>query len=371
MPAMTYRAILAGLLFLPLVAPLAAKAQTRTEIAQYCAQLEGELAKLQRAKSARSSRNFAKYDAAIHKQLAQLDSANRRAKRDGCFGGRGFLFRRTPKATCPALLKRIDKMKRNLATLEKKRSKYTPAPSDRAQAKADILRKLGSTGCGQQYDRFARAKPSKPRRRGLFSKIFKPRSNPGVREYNDQFYNVPEVATYRTVCVRSCDGFFFPVSFSTTESNFVRDDGVCQSSCPGTQVELFVYKNPGQTPEEMVSLTGRPYQSLQTAFLFQKQYVKNCSCQAPRSQLVSLTTSDQPLPLSTPARTARSSGPTVPLPLPKQSAMIDPDTLASERFGLTFTPYRPPEVSSKKGVVQTADGRSIRIVGPKFFGSQE
>ena len=37
--------------------------------------------------------------------------------------------------------------------------------------------------------------------------------------------------TYRTVCVRLCDGSFYPISFSTTPDNFARDEAQCRSSC--------------------------------------------------------------------------------------------------------------------------------------------
>ena len=363
-----------GLIFATLLVPTVTDAQTtRAQKARACAQLEGELASLQRLADSRSSRNFAKFDAAVHKQQAQLDTANRRAKRDNCFGRRGLLFRRTPKETCPALLKRIDKMKGNLAALEKKRSRYAPArPGNTAQQKAAILRQLANIGCGQQYERFAAPQTRVVERRGLFGKIF--RRTETVREFNNDFLDIPQVGTYRTVCVRSCDGYFFPISFSTTENSFVNDQAVCEARCPGGAPELYVYKNPGETPEEMRSVSGKPYQSLETAFLYQKEFVEGCSCRAPQSQLIAISQSDEagvPLdPQSTPAQIAQS-GPIIPLPMPKQTAMIDPDTLAAERLHMTFKPYRPPEVRSDKGVVNTADGRSIRIVGPKFFGAQE
>ncbi|SNY93865.1 Protein of unknown function [Cohaesibacter sp. ES.047] len=382
---MTFRAPFAGLILAALVSPIAAEAQTSwSDNARYCAQLEGELAKLQRAGNSRSNVNFQKYDAAIHKQQAEIDNANQRAKRDACFGSRGFLFRRSPKASCPALIKRIDKMKRNLASLEKKRSRYAPAPQNAAPLKASILRQLAESDCGQQYERFASVRPVR-KRRGLFGAIFQPRSAV-VREYNG-LYDIPQVGTYRTVCVRKCDGFFFPVSFSTTESSFARDEGKCAASCPGSEAELFVYKNPGENPEDMVSLSGQPYQTLDTAFLYKKEFVNNCSCQLPESQLQSITDLDKPR--NSPgaldqqalldqlqfdgrkAPASTSTAPGIPLPLPKQASMIDPDTKAMARLGIDFAPYQPPQVSSAKGLVKTADGRSIRIVGPKFFGNQE
>ena len=394
---LTLRAKIAGLILALIVASPTiltgifvvsdANAQSASRVSkqQYCAELEGELARLQRAKHSRSNRNFQKIDAAVHKQQAQLDRANQLAKRDNCSGGRGFLFRRTPKATCPALIKRIDKMKRNLASLERKRSKFAPAPQNNGQEKARLLRQLGNAQCGEQYDRFARAEPVRERR-GLFGKIFRSRETRLNRQWTMQEQDIPEVGTYRTVCVRACDGYFFPISFSTTQGSFDRDENLCQARCPGTDVGLYIYQNPGETPDDMRSLSGRPYVSLDTAFLYQKEYVPNCSCQAPKSQLASVA-GDTARPLSqgvnetaNPAlgpnignvqAPSAPSGPTVPLPMPKQSAMIDPDTRAAERLGVPFTPYKPPEVRSDKGVVRTADGRSIRIVGPKFFGSQE
>ncbi len=387
MMTLTLRTKIAGLTFALMTisagvmnAPNAsAQTVSRVTIAQHCAQLEGELARMQRAKHSRSNRNFEKYDAAVHKQLAQLDNANRLAKRDSCTGRRGFLFRRSPKASCPALLKRIDKMQRNLAALEQKRARYAPsAPQDNGLEKARILRELGNAGCGQQYDRFARAEPVQ-KRRGLFGSIFRTRESNLSRQWGYDDRDIPEVGTYKTVCVRACDGYFFPVSFSTTQGSFERDENTCQSRCPGADVELYIYQNPGETPEDMRSLSGRPYNSLETAFLYQKEYVSNCSCQAPQSQLASIAGDSAPSLPTTPANpairpepeNAAPTGPIVPLPMPKQSIMVDPDTRAAQRLGVAFAPYKPPEVRSDKGVVHTADGRSIRIVGPKFFGTQE
>ena len=37
--------------------------------------------------------------------------------------------------------------------------------------------------------------------------------------------------TYRTVCVRMCDGYYFPVSFSVTPDRFERDRQSCENSC--------------------------------------------------------------------------------------------------------------------------------------------
>ena len=86
------------------------------------------------------------------------------------------------------------------------------------------------------------------------------------------------MATYRTMCVRLCDGFYWPVSYATSEERFERDASACANSCGG-QARLFVYRNPGSDIEDMQDLQGRPYRRLSTAFLYRTQYVSDCKCQ--------------------------------------------------------------------------------------------
>ncbi len=93
----------------------------------------------------------------------------------------------------------------------------------------------------------------------------------GMRE------RVRNYGTYRTVCVRLCDGSFYPISFSTTPDNFARDEAACRSSCR-TAARLYVYPNPGGEPEQMVSVSGQPYTALDTAFLFRTKYDAACTC---------------------------------------------------------------------------------------------
>src|SRR6185503_17187382 len=41
--------------------------------------------------------------------------------------------------------------------------------------------------------------------------------------------------TFRTVCVRTCDGGYFPVSFATYQARFQDDERTCKSLCPATE----------------------------------------------------------------------------------------------------------------------------------------
>jgi hypothetical protein len=88
---------------------------------------------------------------------------------------------------------------------------------------------------------------------------------------------VRERGTFRTVCVRLCDGYFFPISFATTPDRFAADEAVCRARCR-TSARLYVYPNPGGEPEQMLDVNGQPYTALKTAFLFRTNYDESCTC---------------------------------------------------------------------------------------------
>lgn len=84
--------------------------------------------------------------------------------------------------------------------------------------------------------------------------------------------------TYKTYCVRLCDGFYWPISFSTTSDRFEADSATCNTTC-GSPARLFVHPVPGGGPATMVSLEGLPYTALKSAFMFRVRYDAQCRCQ--------------------------------------------------------------------------------------------
>ena len=82
---------------------------------------------------------------------------------------------------------------------------------------------------------------------------------------------------YRTLCVRLCDGYYFPISFSTRRDRFAGDAGRCERQCPNRS-RLFVYRNPGEEVEDMRDLKGNSYRSLPTALLYRAKFVADCTC---------------------------------------------------------------------------------------------
>jgi hypothetical protein len=85
--------------------------------------------------------------------------------------------------------------------------------------------------------------------------------------------------TYRTYCVRLCDGYYWPISFSTTADRFDDDQDRCNSAC-GSPARLFVHRIPGGGPGTMVTPDGLPYSALKTAFLFRTKYDAQCKCKS-------------------------------------------------------------------------------------------
>lgn len=90
--------------------------------------------------------------------------------------------------------------------------------------------------------------------------------------------NEPRAApvTYRTLCVRTCDGFYFPISFRTTRENLAEDASRCAARCRGGQ--LFFHPNPGGDVASARNFAGLQYEALPTAFRHLKQMVQGCSC---------------------------------------------------------------------------------------------
>jgi hypothetical protein len=83
--------------------------------------------------------------------------------------------------------------------------------------------------------------------------------------------------TVRTLCVRMCDGFYFPISSATTRSELARDADRCSALC-SADAQLFYYANAGGSVDTMVDLTGRAYSSLPNAFKYRHTLVKGCRC---------------------------------------------------------------------------------------------
>lgn len=107
---------------------------------------------------------------------------------------------------------------------------------------------------------------------------YRPYDNSWYGSWSNSYSPVPQASSrYRTLCVRTCDGFYFPISFSTTRSGLARDAQQCQARC-GAPAKLFYHRNPGADVQHMVDLSGQPYSGLENAFRYRTEVVDSCRC---------------------------------------------------------------------------------------------
>ena len=77
------------------------------------------------------------------------------------------------------------------------------------------------------------------------------------------------------VCVRTCDGSFFPLPYSGASGATLEQ--ICQALCPNA--EMALYPMPfGGTIDEAVSPAGARYTAQANALKFQQSYEQSCSC---------------------------------------------------------------------------------------------
>ena len=84
---------------------------------------------------------------------------------------------------------------------------------------------------------------------------------------------------YRTMCVRTCDGFYFPIRHDAQQRNFAPDLKSCRSSCDG-EAKLFYFPENGGSVDKMVDLGGHKYAELAHAFAYRKKLMEGCTCKA-------------------------------------------------------------------------------------------
>jgi hypothetical protein len=198
----------------------------------------------------------------------------------GCFE-RGFLIFgrglvRSPK--CLKMNDQVEDARRQVEQLQQQRDGIAGGRGNRRR-QAELMDALARNGCsgGRPMQQQARRDSGGG---GLFGWFGRGGDEPEAAQPEGPVYrSIDPNGRYRSVCVRTCDGFFFPVSYQTYASHLAQDASVCQSSC-AAPAELYVYRNPGQEIDQAISLNGTAYSDLPAAFKYRKEYINGCSCKA-------------------------------------------------------------------------------------------
>jgi hypothetical protein len=244
-----------------------------------CMRLEGQLASLDQGGAGAAAAAAQRLRDAVAKQRSELDRTTAYARSLGC-ERRLFLFGPTPPPQCNEVNARVAAMRTNLDRLTSQAMR-AQGGGELDMQRRQLIGALAQNNCGPQYRAAALQPPPQQRREGgLFGMLFGGGSSqqtyvqPQIMAPED----MPRASTWRTVCVRTCDGFFFPVSYSTVQSAFPRDEAICKITCPGTEARLFAYPNPGGAIEQAVSPTGEQYTTIPNAFKYRTEFVSDCSC---------------------------------------------------------------------------------------------
>ncbi|KMO42424.1 hypothetical protein VQ03_10960 [Methylobacterium tarhaniae] len=81
----------------------------------------------------------------------------------------------------------------------------------------------------------------------------------------------------RTVCVRTCDGYPFPLANLRRGDAIPTQERACAAACPGADTALYTVRA-GQELDRAVSLDGRPYRVHAAAFAYRRRLVQGCAC---------------------------------------------------------------------------------------------
>jgi hypothetical protein len=302
--------IIAAVVIAAAVTPAAAQSD-------YCLPLQMELARLNegRADGARSDR-------ALRQELARTREQARRA---GCSGG--FFFRK-PNKSCRSIIGRMNRLERQIAGSRPRGFFFGRSNEDRERDR--IRRALARAGCSWGDGGFA-------------------------------------YGGYRTICVRVCDGYYFPLNFSTSRQRFAADATKCINQYALGEAELFYYPTGGD-PAQAVSLSGQRYFQQPSAFAFRQAFHPQCAIRlheglaALGQRVMASLPPAAPLPAKfEESAAARMAAESVPIPIPRQDWSDDPETLANRAGGLTPAPVKT------EATVVAEDGSRVRAVGDPYL----
>ncbi len=254
--------------------PAAATASSLCE--SLAAQLAGQ------ANNVSSTIQARKYAKAIASQNLQLRKVKSEMRQIGCSSGSIIIIGGVKQAQCGQYENAMERMQANLDILNAKRA---TALQDGVSglSRQRLARAIWENGCDVDGEDGVRRNVT-----------FEPETNvretiriPGDEQPRyGQFVDLGGAANsggLKTMCVRTCDGGYFPISSNASSLNFQRDAQVCSMMCPGTTTELYYQSVLSDDTERMVSVeTGRPYGNLSTAFSFRTTGQKNkdpaCGC---------------------------------------------------------------------------------------------
>jgi hypothetical protein len=324
-----------------------------------CVRLESQLATIDSGASDPAHvAQIKQHEDAIAKQQADLDRTLAQAHKVGCAGEGFFALFSGLSPQCGPLTSQIQQMRSNLDRLMSELEQLKSGGVDQQAQRQGLIGQLAQNNCGAKYTEAARA--SGPQ--GFIEALL------GGGTVHDVNGDGAPAGTYHTVCVRTCDGYYFPISYSTVPSRFTDDENTCKRLCPAAEATLYSFHNPGEQMEQAVSEGGQQYTALPNAFRYRKELVAGCSCRKPgESWADALRNSDDATTLESgdivvteKNAKALSQAPQGPGAKSAPNSTVQPNSSlgAKPASGTTNAPGSDPTK------------RNVRVVGPPFVSGQ-
>jgi len=351
-------AALSAALTMPLLAqgyPQPSNGQARNPA---CPQLESQLSAFDRGDSTQQTDQARRLDDAARKQQSDLDRLSAQARKSGCEGNGFFSLFVSQPAQCGPLNAQIQQSRANLdRTMNDLQRAQSNTSADHESQRRSIIGALAQNDCGPQYRQQANQGG------GFFDRLF----GPGTILSPDTG-PAPASGSYKTICVRTCDGFYFPISYSTLPNKFAEDAQTCQRMCPASEVSLYSHRSTDDV-NQAVSASGRLYTELPNAFAYRKQFNPSCSCKAAGQtwadalkQVDDQTVERGDIVVTTEERSKQLAQPQTDA----QGKPIKPAPPA--RGGAAQPPPATPAAASAPADTETdTSKRRVRAVGPTFL----
>jgi len=330
-----------------------------------CPRLEAQLATIDRGGGGDPAKDeqIRRYQEAATKQQSELDRVTSQAKRMGCDSSGFFSLFSGQSAQCGPVNNQIQQMRANLdqitTSLERLRGGGFGG-ADRDNQRRSVLLALAQNNCGPQYANAARGP-------GNFLENLFGNNNNNPNAPGADFG--PQSGTFRTVCVRTCDGAYFPISFATVPARFPDDEKTCKALCPAAEATLYAYRNPGEDMSSAVSINGQPYSSSPNAFRYRQEFNPSCACKA-----VGQTWSDALKSIDDKAAAEQQgdiivteeSAKKMSRPLPK-AAPVAAKKGAAPATGTASAPAQDAPAAAAPSTDTGSENKPIRSVGPTFI----
>ncbi len=328
-----------------------------------CVRLESQLAALtQGSADPVHAEQIKRSEDAIAKQQADLDRAVAQAHKAGCAGQGFFALFSAFSPQCGPITSQIQGMRGNLDRMISDLEQLKNGNTGQEGQRRALIGQLAQNNCGAQYTAAANSWGGP---QGFFDALFG-----GGTIVNPGGDGAPS-GTYHTVCVRSCDGYYFPISYSTVPSRFTDDARACQRLCPAAEAELYSFRNPGEDMEQAISVSGQAYTAMPNAFRYRKEIIAGCSCRRPgQSWADALKNADDSSTLESGDIVVTDQNAKA-LSHPKPSGKPG---VSTSQAGVNGSAAAPAAASSATAAAGSASSdqskRTVRVVGPPFLSSQ-